>query len=739
MPDKKSVTMDECWENIRTYIKKPENIDLIEKAWEFAQKAHEGQKRKSGEPYTIHVIQVANILASLHCSPTVIAAGLLHDTLEDCEWVTYEMLEETFSPQIAHLVESVTKINTMKHEFKNEEEYQAHNHRKIFMAMVADIRVVLVKLADRLHNMRTLQYQSPPKQKKIAQETLSVYAPLAHRLGISPIKTELEDLSFKYLEPKEYQKIKGLVAKREESRKAQIEEMMKDIETILDHFSIPYRIFGRSKHFYSIYKKMKTKNKKFEEILDMQAIRIVTDTVPHCYEILGYIHATYRPMPGRFKDYIAMPKNNGYKSLHTTVVDPGSGNIFEIQIRTEGMDEVAEKGVAAHWVYKENGKNYDEHQPKQLEDKLSWFRDFAIITDEDSEDPLEYTLAIQKDIFEANVCCFTPNGDMIDLPAGSTPIDFAYRIHTEVGHQAVGALVNNVMVPINTVLKTGDIVTIKTSKLSSGPSRDWLNIVQSPHARSKIRQFFQKKDQVERKEALKIGQGLLEAELKSAGFDPHFLKQNPKKLETILVGLPCRNLEDLIVSIGNKQIAASTIVARLIAAESGVDSYQNNEEILKNFVSSQPRKIAACGISVAGIDSIQVSLSPCCTPIPGDEVIGYITKGKGIKVHRKDCPNVQNKDSRLIEVEWADHLENRTYSVRLAIESADRQGLVADLLTVFQQSKVVLTAINSKAVERFVSALTTVTVEVKNTEDLDRLITNLHKVSDVINITRKTL
>lgn len=738
MPDKKSVTMDECWENIRTYIKKPENIELIEKAWQFAQKAHKDQFRKSGEPYTIHVIQVANILASLHCSPTVIAAGLLHDTIEDCEWVTHQMLEEKFSAQIANLVESVTKINTMKHEFKNEEEYQAHNHRKIFMAMVADIRVVLIKLADRLHNMRTLQYQSPAKQKKIAQETLSVYAPLAHRLGISPIKTELEDLSFKYLEPEEYQKIKTLVANREESRKAQIEEMMKDIETILDHFSIPYRIFGRSKHFYSIYKKMKTKNKQFEEILDMQAIRIVTDTVTHCYEILGYIHATYRPMPGRFKDYIAMPKNNGYQSLHTTVVDPSSGNIFEIQIRTEEMDVVAEKGVAAHWVYKEkNGKNYDDHQPKRLEDKLSWFRDFAIITDEDSQDPLEYTLAIQKDIFEANVCCFTPNGDMIDLPAGSTPIDFAYRVHTEVGHHAVGALVNNVMVPINTILKTGDIVTIKTSKLSPGPSRDWLNIVQSPHARSKIRQFFQKKDQMERKEASKIGQGLLETELKNAGYDPHLLKQNPKRLEATLVGMPYRSLEDLVVAIGSKQISASTVVARLVAAESLVDSSQN-DEVLKNFTPAQPRKVAACGISVAGIDSIKVALSPCCMPIPGDEVIGYITKGKGIKVHRKDCPNVQNKD-RLIEVEWADNLENRTYSARLAIESTDRQGLVADLLTVFQQNKVGLTAINSKAIERSVSALTTVTVEVTNTEQLDRLIANLYKVNEITNITRKTL
>lgn len=739
MPDKKSVTIEECFDNIRTYIKKPENIELLERAWAFAQKAHAGQFRKSGEPYTIHVIQVANILASLHCSPSVIAAGLLHDTLEDCEWVTHEMLEKEFSPKIAELVESVTKINNMKHEFKNEEEYQARNHRKIFMAMVADIRVVLIKLADRLHNMRTLQYQKPEKQKKIAQETLTVYAPLAHRLGISHIKTELEDLSFKYLEPEEYQKIKGLVAEREESRKAQIQEMMTDIETILQYHSIPYRIFGRSKHFYSIYKKMKTKNKRFEEILDLQAIRIVTDTPMHCYEILGYIHATYRPMPGRFKDYIAMPKNNRYQSLHTTVVDPSSGHIFEIQIRTEEMDEVAEQGVAAHWFYKENGPNPDDHQPMQLEDKLSWFRDFAIITDEDNEDPLEYTLAIQKDIFEANVCCFTPRGDMIDLPAGSTPIDFAYRIHTEVGHRAVGALVNNVMVPLNTILKTGDIVQIKTSKLSNGPSRDWLNVVQSPHARSKIRQFFQKKDQAERKEALRTGQSILESELKNNNLEPNVLKREPKKLEMALTGLPYRNLEELLVALGTKQLSPTTIIARLQISDAFLD-HSSNEEIIKRFTPAEPkRKVADCGISVAGIDSIQVSLAPCCTPIPGDDVIGYITKGKGIKVHRTDCPNIQKKKERLINVEWADDLEPRPYAVNLTIESSDRDGIVADFLGVFKQTNVPLTSISSNCVERYVSALTNVTIEVKNHDELERVLSNLRKIPEVNDVKRRIL
>lgn len=537
MPDKKSVTMDQCMDNIRTYIKKPENLELIEKAWKFAEKAHEGQYRKSGEPYVIHVIQVANILAGLHCSPKTIAAGLLHDTMEDVDWVTYDVLEKEFSKEIADLVEAVTKVGKINREFKDEKEYQASNHRKIFIAMAKDIRVILIKLADRLHNMRTLEYQPEAKQQRIAKETLQVYAPIAHRLGISKVKNELEDLSFKYLYPKQYQLVKTMVAERETERNAQVNEMITDIEYILKEYNIPYRIFGRSKHFYSIYKKMVTKNKRFEEILDLQAIRIVTDSIPHCYEVLGYIHATYKPIPGRFKDYIAMPKSNMYQSLHTTVVSPGSGNIFEIQIRTEEMDSIAEKGVAAHWLYKENGKpGYEESNIKEMEDKLSWFRDFSIITDEESEDPLEYMSTVQKDIFEANVYCFTPRGKVIALPSGSTPIDFAYRVHTEVGNHTVGAVVNSAIVPLNTPLKTGDVVKIMTSKTSPGPSSDWIKIVKSAHARNKIRSFYQKKDLKERKELIREGQQILEAEFKNSGLDLIDVKHS-KRIESVLQSL----------------------------------------------------------------------------------------------------------------------------------------------------------------------------------------------------------
>lgn len=536
MSQKKQVTFEECMENVQTYIKRPENIELIQKAYDFAYEHHKGQFRKSGEPYVIHVIQVANTLAFMHCGPKTIAAGLLHDTVEDCQGVTTDTITELFGQEIATLVDAVTKIGAIK--FKDEEEYLASNHRKLFIAMAKDIRVILIKLADRLHNMRTLQYMRPEKQKKIARETLSVYAPIAHRLGISEIKNELEDLSFKYLDYKKYEEIKDLVKQRESDRNEQVHEMISDIESIMQEYNIQYRIFGRSKHFYSIYKKMVTKNKRFEEILDLLAIRIVTDSVVHCYEILGYIHAKYRPIPGRFKDYIAMPKANMYQSLHTTIVEPEHGNIFEIQIRTEEMDAIAERGVAAHWKYKENRNYTPEYEQKEIEDKLSWFRDFSMMTDEESEDPLEYMNVLQKDIFEANVYCLTPRGKVIALPSGSCPIDFAYRIHTEVGNKTVGAKVNGAIVPLNMPLKTGDVVDILTNNNSVGPSADWIKIVKSGHARNKIRAFLQKQEQQSRKESIKLGQSMLEDEFRRLKLDPKSMDQ--KRLESILTSLSLR-------------------------------------------------------------------------------------------------------------------------------------------------------------------------------------------------------
>lgn len=731
MSQKKQVTFEECMENVQTYIKRPENIELIQKAYDFAYEHHKGQFRKSGEPYVIHVIQVANTLALMHCGPKTIAAGLLHDTVEDCQGVTTDTITELFGQEIATLVDAVTKIGAIK--FKDEEEYLASNHRKLFIAMAKDIRVILIKLADRLHNMRTLQYMRPEKQKKIARETLSVYAPIAHRLGISEIKNELEDLSFKYLDYKKYEEIKGLVKQRESDRNEQVHEMISDIESIMQEYNIQYRIFGRSKHFYSIYKKMVTKNKRFEEILDLLAIRIVTDSVVHCYEILGYIHAKYRPIPGRFKDYIAMPKANMYQSLHTTIVEPEHGNIFEIQIRTEEMDAIAERGVAAHWKYKENRNYTPEYEQKEIEDKLSWFRDFSMMTDEESEDPLEYMNVLQKDIFEANVYCLTPRGKVIALPSGSCPIDFAYRIHTEVGNKTVGAKVNGAIVPLNTPLKTGDVVDILTNNNSAGPSADWIKIVKSGHARNKIRAFLQKQEQQSRKESIKLGQSMLEDEFKRLKLDPKSMDQ--KRLESILTSLSFKSVDDLYVGIAMKRVSLQSIVDRLVKNRSNM---LEDQEIMKIY-NKQPAHVtkhSSCGVIVPGVDTIAVSLANCCRPIPGDSIIGYISKGQGVKVHRADCPNIVNEKKRLIPVQWEEGLDKKQYEVNLIIHSDDRNYLLSDIVTTLQQCNVYLKHVDSAVDDGNLEATTKLTVSVKNAAHLQNLISNLKKVRSVNEVIR---
>ena len=731
MSQKKQVTFEECMENVQTYIKRPENIELIQKAYDFAYEHHKGQFRKSGEPYVIHVIQVANTLALMHCGPKTIAAGLLHDTVEDCQGVTTDTITELFGQEIATLVDAVTKIGAIK--FKDEEEYLASNHRKLFIAMAKDIRVILIKLADRLHNMRTLQYMRPEKQKKIARETLSVYAPIAHRLGISEIKNELEDLSFKYLDYKKYEEIKDLVKQRESDRNEQVHEMISDIESIMQEYNIQYRIFGRSKHFYSIYKKMVTKNKRFEEILDLLAIRIVTDSVVHCYEILGYIHAKYRPIPGRFKDYIAMPKANMYQSLHTTIVEPEHGNIFEIQIRTEEMDAIAERGVAAIWKYQENRNYTPEYEQKEIEDKLSWFRDFSMMTDEESEDPLEYMNVLQKDIFEANVYCLTPRGKVIALPSGSCPIDFAYRIHTEVGNKTVGAKVNGAIVPLNTPLKTGDVVDILTNNNSAGPSADWIKIVKSGHARNKIRAFLQKQEQQSRKESIKLGQSMLEDEFKRLKLDPKLMDQ--KRLESILTSLSFKSVDDLYVGIAMKRVSLQSIVDRLVKNRSNM---LEDQEIMKIY-NKQPAHVtkhSSCGVIVPGVDTIAVSLANCCRPIPGDSIIGYISKGQGVKVHRADCPNIVNEKKRLIPVQWEEGLDEKQYEVNLIIHSDDRNYLLSDIVTTLQQCNVYLKHVDSAVDDGNLEATTKLTVSVKNAAHLQNLISNLKKVRSVNEVIR---
>ena len=730
MVNKKSVVFEEVLEEAKKYIHKPENIDLITRAYLFAKEQHEGQFRKSGEPYIIHAVQVGYTLALLRTGPKTVAAGFLHDTVEDCD-VETEDIARLFGEEVASLVESVTKIGALK--FKDEKEYLASNHRKIFIAMAKDVRVILIKLADRLHNMRTLQYMSEAKQKKIASETLEVYAPIAHRLGISEIKNELEDLSFKYLNREKYFEIAKLVEKRESERDAQVQHMIREISDMLDEHHIPYRIFGRSKHLYSIYKKMITKNKRFEEILDLLAIRVITDTEVSCYEVLGYIHAKYRPIPGRFKDYIAMPKVNMYQSLHTTIV-AGDGDIFEVQIRTEKMDEIAERGVAAHWRYKETQYGGQELEQKEIEEQLHWFKDFSMMSDEESDDPLEYMNVLQRDIFEANVYVLTPKGRVIALPNGATPIDFAYRIHTEVGHHTVGATINGAIVPLNTPLKTGDVVSIRTSNQSNGPSEDWLKIVKSPHARNKIRSFFQKQESEKRSGLIHKGEDMLEEEVRRRGLEENLL--NHKRLEQIVGSLSFSNVPDLMVAIANKQVSLQAVIERLTKHK--ISAPIDNEDLLKMFNRSEnkPRKKSSCGIHVPGIDTMMVQLAACCSPVPGDAIVGYITKGQGVKVHRKDCPNIINEKQRLISVEWEEGLEEKSYDVDLIIHSNDRSYLLSDIVTVVSQCKAQMNHVDSKVNDDRITATTKMTVGVRDAEHLRTLIANLRKIYSVNDVER---
>ena len=724
------VTFDEMMSEVKKYIKKEENIDLITRAYLCAEKNHTGQYRKSGEPYIIHAIPVGYILSLLRTGPRTIAAGLLHDVVEDCD-VTLEEITEMFGNEVASLVDSVTKIGNLK--FKDEKEYLASNHRKIFIAMAKDVRVILIKLADRLHNMRTLQYMTPEKQKKIAAETLDVYAPIAHRLGISDIKNELEDLSFQYLNKEKYYEIARLVEKRKAERDEQVQRMIKEISDLLDDHHIQYRIFGRSKHLYSIYKKMKTKNKRFEEILDLLAIRIITDSDTACYEILGYIHAKYRPIPGRFKDYIAMPKMNMYQSLHSTIV-ADDGNIFEIQIRTESMDEVAEQGIAAHWRYKENMNGGREVNQSEIEEQLHWLKDFSVMSDDVNDDSMEYMNLLQKDIFEANVYCMTPKGKVIALPNGSTPIDFAYRVHTEVGHHTVGATINGVLLPLNTKLKTGDVVSIRTSKQSPGPSEDWIKIVKSAHARNKIRSFFQKQENERRNLDIKKGEEMLQDELKKRNLDVETYTDQ-KKVESIAGSLSFNSYQDLMFAIGVKQVSLPAVIDRLVKHKTSVPI--DNEELQRMFNrQDRKRKVSSTGIRVAGIDSMKITLANCCSPVPGDDIVGYITKGAGVKVHRSDCPNVINEKKRLIAVEWDENLEQKTYEVKLIIHSSDRNYLLSDIVTVVSQCKAGLQHVDSTVDEDQISATTKMTVVVENAEHLHTLMANLRKINSVRTVER---
>ena len=715
-------TKKELFDEIDKYIVSKESIDLINKAYDYAYEKHKDQKRKSGEPYFVHLLNVSYELSKLKVDPSTICAGLLHDVIEDCGVSKEEFIKE-FGEDIYNMVEAVTKISNLK--FTDEKEYQAANHRKILIAMAKDVRVILVKLVDRLHNMRTLEYLPPEKQQRIAKETLEVYAPIAHRLGIAEIKNELEDLSFYYLDNDKYHEIAKLVESKKSERDDQIELMMQDISLVLTEKKIPFRIFGRSKHLYSINKKMITKNKRFDEILDLLAIRIVTKTVTNCYEILGYIHAVYRPIPGRLKDYIAMPKMNMYQSLHTTIVGP-DGRIYEVQIRTEEMDQIAERGIAAHWSYKEG----EMRSQKQLVEELTWLKAFE---DNNETDAKEYMNDVTHDIFNANIYCLTPRGRVIDLPNGATPIDFAYRIHTEIGNQTVGALVNGVLVPLNTKLKTGDVIELKTNKNSS-PSEDWLKIVKSNHARNKIKAYFLKKEQEDKEASVKLGESLLKEELRKHDLNvEEYL--DTKKLDKIASAIQLPSAFELLYSIGCKSLTAQSVVEKIAVIGKKELDLDYLKTITKKNAEKKERTVSKTGIVVKGVTTMKIALSPCCSPIYGDHIVGFVSKGQGIKVHRADCPNVAN-EKRIIDVEWDGEKPEIKYEASIKIFSKDRSYLLTDLVTVIAQYKATITAVNIAVNNEDFTASASMSIMVSDLEHLDTIMANLRKVESVISVER---
>lgn len=726
-----NVTREMFFNQVRTYISDPDSLAMIEKAYDYAEDKHKDQKRKSGEPYFVHLLNVGYILATLHSGPQTIVAGLLHDTMEDCDVPKEELIRE-FDEDVANLVESVTKIGRL--EFKDQQEYEAANHRKIFIAMAKDVRVIIIKLVDRLHNMRTLEYTSKEQQQRKATETLNVYCPIAHRLGFGDIKNEMEDLCFFYLDPVHYHEVANMLEAKKVEREARVNKMIEEISALLKEHNFEFRIFGRSKHLYSIYKKMITKNKRFEEIYDLYAIRVITKTELNCYEVLGYIHAAYRPMVGRLKDYIAMPKFNMYQSLHTTIFD-NEGNIFEVQIRTEEMDRIAEQGIAAHWSYKEGKKYNSEKEQKEIENKLSWYHDLVGMMDEgELEHPTEFMNLIKKDIFEANVYVMSPKGKVVELPVGSTPLDFAYRIHTEVGHKTVGAIVNGAMVPLNKPLQTGDVVNIRTSKQSPGPSEDWLKIVKTATARNKIRAFLIKQETEKRQDTIDKGIRMMTDELKKRNLDEKEY-MDKGKLDSMYSQFGVSNYNELMYAIGMKSISLVQLIDKLTNQKrSAIDNLSLSR--LFQGKSSQQKPKGASGVSVEGIENMKISIAGCCMPVYGDEIVGYITKGQGVKVHRKDCPNIQNEKARLIGVHWEDSDENKQYDCWLKVDAMDRNYLVSDIVTVVAQYKASLTGINSEVMPDKVNVTIDIKVKVKDSEQLRLVMANIRKLDSVNDVVR---
>ena len=729
--DKAPVTIEGIIVAVKKYEPKA-NTRLIRRAYDLAKAAHKGQTRVSGEEYIIHPLHVAQILTELHIDDVTISAALLHDVVEDTIY-TNEQIADMFGEEVAMIVDGVTKLGRIK--YKSKEEVQLENYRKMFLAMAKDIRVIMVKLADRLHNMRTLKYMREDKQKRIAKETIEIYAPLANRLGISNIKWELEDLCLRYLEPETYYDLVENVKQKRRERQAFIDTSIEQIREKLDEANIKADINGRAKHFYSIYKKMKRDNKSISEIYDLSAIRVLVESVKDCYGVLGVIHAMWKPIPGRFKDYIAMPKSNGYQSLHTTVMTRGYP--LEIQIRTYKMHQVSEYGVAAHWKYKEAGKGATAGNA--VDQKMNWLRQMVNLQQELS-DPKEYFEALKVDIFSDEVFVFTPKGDVVDLPKGSNPIDFAYRIHTEVGHHCVGAKVNGKMVQLEYKLKNGDIVSVVTNKANNGPSRDWLNIVASSETRSKIRSWFKKE---RREENIERGMELIKGEAKRLGYAPKELIKEGRLLE-VAKKLNILSEDDLLAALGYGGITVHGIMTKLIElhkkelkANTPVDVSKMLSE-LKQPQHNGKKSKSSHGVLVEGESGLLVRLARCCNPIPGDPITGYVTRGRGVSVHRSDCPNVlKDTDfSRMIEVGWDIGLD-KVYTVELEIVCNDKSGMLTSVLAVPTEMKINIHSVNASPNRSNKTSTIMLGLEVHNSTQVTQIMTKLRRLKDVFSVTRK--
>ena len=714
------------------------DISMIEKAYKVASEAHEGQKRKSGEPYIIHPLCVAIILADLELDKETIVAGLLHDAVEDT-WMTYEEVEKEFGSEVALLVDGVTKLGQLSYS-ADKVEVQAENLRKMFLAMAKDIRVILIKLADRLHNMRTLQYMRPEKQQEKARETMDIYAPIAMRLGISKIKVELDDLSLKYLKPDVYYDLVHKVALRKSEREQFVGAIVKEVKKHMDDANIKAQVDGRVKHFFSIYKKMVNQDKTIDQIYDLFAVRILVDTVKDCYAALGVIHEMYKPIPGRFKDYIAMPKPNMYQSLHTTLIGP-NGQPFEIQIRTYEMHRTAEYGIAAHWKYKESS---DGKAPvgKSEEEKLNWLRQI-LEWQRDMSDNKEFMSLLKNDLdlFADSVYCFTPQGDVKTLPSGSTPVDFAYSVHSAVGNKMVGARVNGKLVPIEYEIKNGDRIEIITSQNSQGPSRDWLKLVKSTQAKNKINQWFKK--ELKEDNILK-GKEMLAQYARAKGFKiANYTKT--QYLEAVLRKYGFRDWDSVLAAIGHGGLKEGQVFNKLVEAYDKENKKNLTDEQVLEAASETQEKLhiakSKSGIVVKGIHDVAVRFSKCCNPIPGDEIVGFVTRGRGITIHRTDCVNVLNMSetdrTRLIEAEWQqpDTKEKEKYMAEIQVYANNRTGLLVDLL--FTERKIDLRSINSRTSKQE-KATISMSFEIGSKEELRSLIEKIRQVESVIDVERTT-